>query len=170
MNKGIWLVLALCVGCGGDDDGGAVRFRVHMGSAAVTGGNCNPTNPNNGAGVALEEIGLLRGNSTTCFEADITGVTDENDDEVTESTCVPYLCQEEGTVRVIRDLPDGQYTLAVFGRKGATSSTSAPVCYVSTEMSFTIRNGNTVDMGTIFAPFDTIFDTENLCNATKPAP
>ena len=171
MKKAIWLVLSLgaavAAGCGGSDDRGTVRFRVHMGSAAVTGGNCNPTNPNNGAGVALEEIGLFTA-SMQRVSADITGVTDENDDEVTERTGTPFLCQEATTVHIIRDLDDGQYLIGVFGYKGATSSTSAPVCYVSTEMAFTIRDGNDVDLGTIFAPFDTQFDTENLCNATKP--
>lgn len=173
MKKAIWLVLSLgaavAAGCGGgSDERGTVRFRVHMGSAAVTGGNCNPTNPNNGAGVALEEIGLVRVGTSQCIPLDITGVTDASDREVVENTCDPFLCQEEGTLHTIRDLDDGQYLLAVFGRKGATSSQTAPVCYVSNEMAFTIRNGNDVDLGTIFAPFDTQFDTQNLCNATKP--
>ena len=147
---------------------GTVTFRVHMGSADVTGGNCNPTNPGNGAGVALEEISVIRVSSSQCILLSITGVTNENDQPVTESTCDPFLCQLETTVHTLSGLQDGQYLMAVFGHKGATSAQNAPICYVSDEMGFTISGGNTVNLGQIFAPFDTQFDTQNLCNATKP--
>lgn len=147
---------------------GTVTFRVHMGSAAVTGGNCNPTNPGNGAGVALEEISVVRLGTSQCILLDITGVTNASDQPVTEQTCDPFLCQLETTVHTLSGLRDGQYLLGVFGHKGATSSQNAPICYVSDEMGFTISGGNTVNLGQIFAPFDTQFDTQNLCNATKP--
>jgi hypothetical protein len=147
---------------------GTLTFRVHMGSASVTGGNCNPTNPNNGAGVALEEISIVLQGSTQCIPFSLTGVTNENNQPVTEEICDTIVCQPESAVHTVTGLQDGQYRMAVFGRKGATSSQNAPICYVSNEMPFTISGGNTVNLGTIFAPFDTQFDNQNLCNATKP--
>lgn len=145
---------------------GSVSFRVHMGSSAVTGGNCSPTNPNLGAGVALEEIRVTSG--TQCMAFSITGVTNDNNQPVTEATCDPFICQLETTVHTVSGLPDGQYVLQVLGYKGATSGTNAPLCYISNQMSFTITGSNHPNLQTIFAPFDDSQDTQGLCNATKP--
>jgi len=140
------------------------RLFVHMGSAQVTGGNCQPTNPGNGAGVALEEIDIRSGNQ--CMDAAITGITNESNQPDTGATCEQLLCQPVTARHVISGLPTGTYTIQGYGFKGATSGTPA-VCYISQPMNFTISSAD-VDLGTIFAPFDDSLDTQGVCNATKP--
>jgi hypothetical protein len=139
-------------------------FTVHMGSAIVTGGNCNPTNPGNGAGVALEQIDIRKG--TQCIAATISNITNENNQAITKPTCAPFICQENATQHVVTGLAPGNYTISVYGFKGATGPTPA-LCYISSAMPFTIGSSD-VNIGQIFAPFDDSMDTQHLCNATKP--
>jgi hypothetical protein len=132
----------------------------------VTGGNCYPTNPNNGAGVALQEIRITSGSQ--CMAYSITGITDMNNAQTTAQTCQRFLCQLQTTVHTVNGLADGNYLIQVLGYKGATSAQNAPLCYISDAMPFAVSGGNTVNIGQIFAPFDDSMDPQNLCNATKP--
>lgn len=137
-------------------------FRVQMGQGANTA-NCVE---NGGAGVVLEEIRLSDAAATMCLPFDITGVTNENDQQVTHQTCTKFLCQFRNTLHTIHGLPNGNYLIQVLGYKGATGATPY-VCYTSQSTPFTI-NGNDVTLGTggvIVAPFTS---TDARCNATKP--
>jgi hypothetical protein len=140
-------------------------FRVHMGSAAVTGGNCSPTNPGNGAGVALEEVRIAQG--AACLGSfDMTGVIDENNRPFTARSCQQIVCQPNSIVHTVEDLLPGNYQIQILGYKGATSGTPR-ACYYSLAMPFTITNGD-VNLGEIFAPFNPLPADDVFCNATKP--
>lgn len=139
-------------------------FRVHMGSAEVTGGNCTSTNPNNGAGVALEEVRLAQGGS--CIPATMTGVINENNQPVSRNTCDQIVCQPNSVVHTIEGLQPGNYQIQLLGYKGATSG-AAHACYYSLAMPFSITNAD-VNLGEVFAPFDPLPADDVFCNATKP--
>src|SRR5437762_435528 len=139
------------------------KLNVHMGSASVTGGNCEPTSVN-GAGVALEELDIRTG--TTCVAATISGITDEHNAATTEQTCTQFLCQDVTQQHIISGLAAGSYTIQIYGFKGATSGTPA-ICYISSPMSFSITTQD-VNIGQIFVPFNDSMDTQHVCNATKP--
>jgi hypothetical protein len=139
-------------------------FSVHMGSAEVTGGNCNGTNPNNGAGVALEEIRIAGGGA--CLAFPMSGVINESNVPFTGGTCQQLVCQPNNIVHTIENLPPGNYQVQVLGYKGATSGTPR-ACYYSLATPFTITNKDE-NLGQIFAPFDPLPADEVFCNATKP--
>jgi hypothetical protein len=138
-------------------------FRVHMGSAEVTGGNCNST-ISNGAGVALEEIRIASGSQ--CLAYTLSGVINENDQPIVTDTCSQLICQPNSVIHTVEGLSPGSYQIQVIGYKGATGATPH-ACYYSLATPFSITNADT-NLGEIFAPFDPLPADDVFCNATKP--
>ena len=137
-------------------------FTVTMGSGTTS--NCGSTQTG-GAGVVTEAIEVYDAGASQCRGAfDITGVTNENNQQVTESTCSQFVCQLRQTVHRIQDLDSGSYDIRVVGYKGATGG-NPYACYVSGFIRVNIV-GTDVNLGAITAPFTDQFDSR--CNATKP--
>jgi hypothetical protein len=132
-------------------------LRVHMGSAQVTGGNCNSTS-SNGAAVVAQDIQLRSNNQ--CVARVITGT-----DDAEAQTCAQRVCQAESVVQTIEGLLPGTYTVQVLGYKGATGATPA-LCYASEAMPLAIINAD-VSLGTVFAPY-LIEGADPRCEAAKP--
>ena len=136
-------------------------FTVQMGG--VPQNNCTES----GAGVVFEEVEVYDAGKQQCLNIfDITGVTNESNQQVTVRSCELFLCQFGNTVHRLRDLDPGTYDIRVLGYKGSTSNT-AYVCYASAFVRFDV-GGSDKNLGVIVAPFTDLIDSR--CNAVKAPP
>jgi hypothetical protein len=140
----------------------ALDFDVHFGDDTVTGGNC--VSSTTGAGIAQQQINLISG--TECLAFTIGGdITDVNGAVTTESTCTPFLCQEDAVLHTIAGVTPGTYTMEILGFKSGVGE-ELDLCY-QTAISVTV-GATDQDLGTIEAPFDPDPADDAACNATKP--
>ena len=129
-------------------------FRVHMGTAAVLGGNCQSPNPDGGAGVVQQMVTVTRPGSAQCVAYDVGGLIDASGEQKTTPACSPYGCQDESLQQHLAQLQAGEYVIQVLGYKAGANNTKN-VCYVSSGIPFTMGTSD-IDLGTIAAlPDDT---------------
>ncbi|MBI4511104.1 MAG: hypothetical protein HY698_15845 [Deltaproteobacteria bacterium] len=132
---------------------GNVTFSVDYGTQV--GGSCAES------GVIQQQIRLLGNNQ--CFAVGIKAGAN------TGKACENMICVEDEVTQTLEDVPNGTYTLEIYGLKGAQDS-STDVCYRNSKApkQVTVSSADQ-NLGVIMVEWNPLPADDADCNRSKPA-